>query len=295
MQRGLVGSEMCIRDRYQRRVHGAVEGGVGSEVKLDSFYLSPQIDIASRVSFFCDDYELPILLTDSVYNLFTAKVKAFLRKVDVVLVSELKDPFGIYTFDMSEDTIEAHEEHKIGDIIPLEEYSTANLDAYKEKSADFMFIIDADIASLHRNADEIMGPYRDALASFISGDWEQATDLLELCVGVWPSDGPTKVLQNFIVSYNYTAPEEWRGYRNIDEPLPTEFIQEIQEDNNPEGKTAPTKEAHNTPKPESPTARKKTLIAIEEKEEEDEDVSNQLISTIFQKKKKKKKKKSTLR
>eukprot|EP00831_Metopus_contortus_P045203 TRINITY_DN36221_c0_g1_i2.p2 TRINITY_DN36221_c0_g1~~TRINITY_DN36221_c0_g1_i2.p2 ORF type:complete len:121 (+),score=31.68 TRINITY_DN36221_c0_g1_i2:146-508(+) len=25
MQRGLVGSEMCIRDRYQRRVHGWVE------------------------------------------------------------------------------------------------------------------------------------------------------------------------------------------------------------------------------------------------------------------------------
>eukprot|EP00831_Metopus_contortus_P026587 TRINITY_DN2258_c0_g1_i3.p2 TRINITY_DN2258_c0_g1~~TRINITY_DN2258_c0_g1_i3.p2 ORF type:complete len:109 (+),score=53.83 TRINITY_DN2258_c0_g1_i3:152-478(+) len=25
MQRGLVGSEMCIRDRYQRRVHGTME------------------------------------------------------------------------------------------------------------------------------------------------------------------------------------------------------------------------------------------------------------------------------
>eukprot|EP00831_Metopus_contortus_P022730 TRINITY_DN2044_c0_g1_i4.p2 TRINITY_DN2044_c0_g1~~TRINITY_DN2044_c0_g1_i4.p2 ORF type:complete len:112 (-),score=31.83 TRINITY_DN2044_c0_g1_i4:23-358(-) len=25
MQRGLVGSEMCIRDRYQRRVHGGVQ------------------------------------------------------------------------------------------------------------------------------------------------------------------------------------------------------------------------------------------------------------------------------
>eukprot|EP00831_Metopus_contortus_P056684 TRINITY_DN48721_c0_g1_i1.p4 TRINITY_DN48721_c0_g1~~TRINITY_DN48721_c0_g1_i1.p4 ORF type:complete len:108 (+),score=30.07 TRINITY_DN48721_c0_g1_i1:173-496(+) len=27
MQRGLVGSEMCIRDRYQRRVHGHSEQG----------------------------------------------------------------------------------------------------------------------------------------------------------------------------------------------------------------------------------------------------------------------------
>eukprot|EP00831_Metopus_contortus_P001792 TRINITY_DN10654_c0_g1_i2.p2 TRINITY_DN10654_c0_g1~~TRINITY_DN10654_c0_g1_i2.p2 ORF type:complete len:119 (-),score=31.05 TRINITY_DN10654_c0_g1_i2:50-406(-) len=28
MQRGLVGSEMCIRDRYQRRVHGAAKSEV---------------------------------------------------------------------------------------------------------------------------------------------------------------------------------------------------------------------------------------------------------------------------
>eukprot|EP00831_Metopus_contortus_P010016 TRINITY_DN13875_c0_g1_i1.p2 TRINITY_DN13875_c0_g1~~TRINITY_DN13875_c0_g1_i1.p2 ORF type:complete len:131 (-),score=45.79 TRINITY_DN13875_c0_g1_i1:220-612(-) len=33
MQRGLVGSEMCIRDRYQRRVHGA--DGVEQEYEGD--------------------------------------------------------------------------------------------------------------------------------------------------------------------------------------------------------------------------------------------------------------------
>eukprot|EP00831_Metopus_contortus_P013241 TRINITY_DN15360_c0_g1_i7.p1 TRINITY_DN15360_c0_g1~~TRINITY_DN15360_c0_g1_i7.p1 ORF type:complete len:114 (-),score=34.13 TRINITY_DN15360_c0_g1_i7:40-381(-) len=32
MQRGLVGSEMCIRDRYQRRVHGSYLGGHAIEV-----------------------------------------------------------------------------------------------------------------------------------------------------------------------------------------------------------------------------------------------------------------------
>eukprot|EP00831_Metopus_contortus_P077005 TRINITY_DN7145_c0_g1_i3.p1 TRINITY_DN7145_c0_g1~~TRINITY_DN7145_c0_g1_i3.p1 ORF type:complete len:102 (-),score=21.19 TRINITY_DN7145_c0_g1_i3:185-490(-) len=34
MQRGLVGSEMCIRDRYQRRVHGLAGGSVSNEVRL---------------------------------------------------------------------------------------------------------------------------------------------------------------------------------------------------------------------------------------------------------------------
>eukprot|EP00831_Metopus_contortus_P064211 TRINITY_DN5749_c0_g2_i1.p1 TRINITY_DN5749_c0_g2~~TRINITY_DN5749_c0_g2_i1.p1 ORF type:complete len:273 (-),score=67.71 TRINITY_DN5749_c0_g2_i1:38-856(-) len=36
MQRGLVGSEMCIRDRYQRRVHGDIGMGCGATVEQSS-------------------------------------------------------------------------------------------------------------------------------------------------------------------------------------------------------------------------------------------------------------------
>eukprot|EP00831_Metopus_contortus_P017986 TRINITY_DN1764_c0_g1_i6.p2 TRINITY_DN1764_c0_g1~~TRINITY_DN1764_c0_g1_i6.p2 ORF type:complete len:104 (-),score=6.08 TRINITY_DN1764_c0_g1_i6:164-475(-) len=34
MQRGLVGSEMCIRDRYQRRVHGGIATGNGDQYPI---------------------------------------------------------------------------------------------------------------------------------------------------------------------------------------------------------------------------------------------------------------------
>eukprot|EP00831_Metopus_contortus_P082917 TRINITY_DN9075_c0_g1_i1.p2 TRINITY_DN9075_c0_g1~~TRINITY_DN9075_c0_g1_i1.p2 ORF type:complete len:120 (+),score=41.58 TRINITY_DN9075_c0_g1_i1:115-474(+) len=36
MQRGLVGSEMCIRDRYQRRVHGAFASSAAASLQLQS-------------------------------------------------------------------------------------------------------------------------------------------------------------------------------------------------------------------------------------------------------------------
>eukprot|EP00831_Metopus_contortus_P028061 TRINITY_DN23424_c0_g1_i10.p4 TRINITY_DN23424_c0_g1~~TRINITY_DN23424_c0_g1_i10.p4 ORF type:complete len:122 (+),score=47.72 TRINITY_DN23424_c0_g1_i10:131-496(+) len=39
MQRGLVGSEMCIRDRYQRRVHGR-DGGIFMSEESKIKYLS---------------------------------------------------------------------------------------------------------------------------------------------------------------------------------------------------------------------------------------------------------------
>eukprot|EP00831_Metopus_contortus_P084524 TRINITY_DN961_c0_g1_i2.p1 TRINITY_DN961_c0_g1~~TRINITY_DN961_c0_g1_i2.p1 ORF type:complete len:134 (-),score=33.04 TRINITY_DN961_c0_g1_i2:198-599(-) len=44
MQRGLVGSEMCIRDRYQRRVHG-------SNVELDQLFARLDTNNSGSISY----------------------------------------------------------------------------------------------------------------------------------------------------------------------------------------------------------------------------------------------------
>ena len=254
----------------------AIEGGIGSEIKLDATYISPQIDITSRLAYLCDEFSLQLVISDAVYNFLTAKVKSFLRKIDVIIMSEIKDPLGLCTFDMSEEIVEAQQEdHVIGQLILLEEFSSANIDAYKSKSPDYMFTTDADIAALHKGADEILSPYKEGLAGYISGDWESAGEWIEQVQGISPNDGPSRVLLQLMESYNFAAPEAWKGYRNIDESIPEQVFEEGGEEEKLEKPNEEEANSNTEQKKESNDAKgkhvdtKNQLVAIEEHEEEE--------------------------
>ena len=78
-----------------------IEGAIGSESKIDACYLSPNKTIAERVEDLCHYYDMQILLTEALYNLMSLKARTTLRKIDVILMKESKEHFGIYTFDLS--------------------------------------------------------------------------------------------------------------------------------------------------------------------------------------------------
>ncbi len=59
-----------------------------------------------RIEELCSFYDMQILLTESVYNLMSLKARNTLRKIDVILMNEHKDPLGLYTFDISFDNEE---------------------------------------------------------------------------------------------------------------------------------------------------------------------------------------------
>lgn len=199
----------------------AIEGGIGSEQRLDVTYLSPQIDMATRYCCMCEDYNVPLIISENMYNLFTAKVKGLIRKMDIITTNEIKAPVGVYTFEISEEPLLAPEddERKLGDIILLEEYSTASIEIYKAKSEDYMFTIDADIAQAFPIINEIHDTYKEGLANYISGDWEKAVGFFEQCINSISSDGPSNTLLEFTELYGYKAPFAWKGYRNLDNPL----------------------------------------------------------------------------
>lgn len=44
---------------------------------------------------------MQILVTESHYNLMSLKARNTLRKIDVIVMNESKEPRGIYTFDIS--------------------------------------------------------------------------------------------------------------------------------------------------------------------------------------------------
>ena len=77
----------------------AVEGAVGSEYKIDATYLSPHVNMASRMMSACKQYGVTILLSQAVENILSKHAKARLRHLDTVTVKGSVNIQRIYTYD----------------------------------------------------------------------------------------------------------------------------------------------------------------------------------------------------
>lgn len=52
----------------------SIEGSLGSEYKIDASYLSPHVNMASRLEGATKAYGVPLLIADSVYNLCSTDI-----------------------------------------------------------------------------------------------------------------------------------------------------------------------------------------------------------------------------
>ena len=78
----------------------AVEGAIGSEHKIDVSYLSPHVNMASRLEAATKQYGTDILLSDSIFGLMSEAIKSQCRLVDRVTVKGSQQPVSLYTYDV---------------------------------------------------------------------------------------------------------------------------------------------------------------------------------------------------
>jgi hypothetical protein len=77
----------------------AVEGAVGSNYKIDATYLSPFVNMASRMMSACNQYGISILVTHAFQKLLSPQAQEKLRHVDTVYVKGSSKKNQIYTYD----------------------------------------------------------------------------------------------------------------------------------------------------------------------------------------------------
>ena len=236
-----------------------IEGVIGSEHRLDATYISPHIDIGVKLVGLCDEYKLPIILDDTIYDLFGSDVKKLLRKIDVILINETKIPFNLFTFDIMRESIKVAEDHIIGDIVIPDDSEGVDIEKYKD-DIEYLFGIDADITNFSNGAEELNEYYSNAIGDYLKGSWDIASDFYKECLSKYPSDGPTELIYNFMDSYENKAPPTWKGFRNIDDDSQDTINVEIQKNQ------AESKEE----KKEAKNLVKKQLAIIEETLNEDD-------------------------
>ncbi len=83
----------------------AIEGAIGSEFKIDASYLSPNVNMASRLEAATKQFGVNFLISESLYDVLTPGLQNYCRNIDRVTVKGSNKPLKLYTIDMNLDMI----------------------------------------------------------------------------------------------------------------------------------------------------------------------------------------------
>ncbi len=62
---------------------------------------------------------------------------------------------------------------------------------------------------------DYMSIFASAYKAYKDGNWSEAQSFLTEVLLMKPGDGPTNTLLNFMSNYDFHAPDDWSGYREL--------------------------------------------------------------------------------
>ncbi|KAH7650097.1 membrane associated adenylyl cyclase with 6 transmembrane regions and an adenylyl cyclase domain [Cryptosporidium bovis] len=194
----------------------AIEGAIGSEYKIDASYLSPNVNLSSRLEEATKHYGVYILLSGSVFDMLSLNMKHFCRKIDCVTLKGSKTPIDLYTIDINPELVKSP--------VPIinRKLNKKNQNAIDERSFSKLFT-DNNIKNMRRHIfDGFNRRFNKGLKHYLAGNWHASKFILEKlqedCEKKWKrKDGPTETILDFMKKNNFIKPDYWEGYRIWDE------------------------------------------------------------------------------
>jgi len=190
----------------------AIEGAIGSEIKIEASYLSPHVNIASRLESATKLYRLSVLLSQSFIAGLSGKFQSNCRICDRVTFKGCTDPMYIYHYD----TVPFDELGQTPQnyLELLNATSWAVGEELMENDVLLTEINSALNSSMYFTMREI---YDMAFREYIDGNWQKCKNLLHLWLKKVPGDVLAQVLTENLMAYNFEAPKDWLKYRALKE------------------------------------------------------------------------------
>ena len=148
----------------------AVEGAVGSEYKIDATYLSPHVNMASRMMSATKQYGVTILLSKAVQELLSPTCRNKLRHLDTVYVKGSNVKQQIFTFDAR---------HRGVDFFLLERTAEqADYDA--ESYSPDVWDVDRDLLAMRQHvSNKFIEVFDLGVQKYLAGKWKEAHSTLQ--------------------------------------------------------------------------------------------------------------------
>jgi len=199
----------------------AIEGAIGSEFKIDASYLSPNVNMASRLQGFTKVYGNPLMISEALIRLVTDPISKLCRQIDRVAFSNtLGDSFELFTMDLDDLALKVEKES--GPLSKSQKFKE-KMDRQRRKaerwSDDFdmgQFVKqDEDIKLMRkRYSQEFFTKFKKALLCYENGNWSDAVPLLEELrfYNAGEEDGPTCAILQYMEGHFNEPPPRWAGY-----------------------------------------------------------------------------------
>ena len=184
----------------------AIEGSIGSKVKVDASYLSPHVNTAARLESATKQFQRFLLMSEAfVFNL-SGTHKSKTRRADVVVFKGAQEPMSVYVYDRR--TIE----------VPAAAECDALVAELKRASAGLNMPVEIDEVERALKSGRrtyVRRIYDMAFKKYVSGRWPEASCLFRLWLTCFPGDATGRLVLDFIESQRGQAPPDWAGFRRL--------------------------------------------------------------------------------
>uniref|UniRef100_A0A7S0VFA6 Guanylate cyclase domain-containing protein n=1 Tax=Hemiselmis tepida TaxID=464990 RepID=A0A7S0VFA6_9CRYP len=187
----------------------AVECAIGSDLKVDASYLSPNVNLASRLQAATKQYGVEILISGQTHSLFSPSVQAMCRQVDRVTLKGTVHPMDLFTYDVPATTVDG--------ISVVDDHIISSPDTTHQL---FFSALQPALSDRFRQQ------FSAAMELYLGGhdgsqaDWKRASQILsQLCNQSGPRDGPSQAIRSYIkrrARPDGSAPQNWKGYRALE-------------------------------------------------------------------------------
>mmetsp|Transcript_2013 Transcript_2013/g.4551 ORF Transcript_2013/g.4551 Transcript_2013/m.4551 type:complete len:242 (+) Transcript_2013:3-728(+) len=196
----------AVRLGYGLHYGWAVECAIGSDLKVDTSYISSHVNLATRLEEATKHYGVSILISGQTHGLLSPYIQSLCRLVDKVVVKGTIHPFELYTYD-----------------VPVSSSSSAISDFFATNPSitNPQFFA----ALTPSTTPEFKTRFAEAIDCYLGGpdgseaDWPKACAMLTWCLELKPKDGPCLAIIGDIerkAKSDGNCPSTWRGFRLLD-------------------------------------------------------------------------------
>jgi class 3 adenylate cyclase len=185
----------------------AIEGAIGSKVKIDASYLSPHVNIASRLEAATKQYRVPLLMSEAFFTGLSGANQATCRRVDRVIFKGSTDPMQIYHQDVEPLSNLTTPSSNHINLVAMTSWDEDTENDYRGLIRDAQSKIESDNEMAHRDLfDSLMNAYLDK-------EWTMCKIYSHLWVKKWPGDRIVVALIEELSRYNFVCPDDWQCHK----------------------------------------------------------------------------------
>ncbi len=192
-----------IQMGFGMHVGWAIEGAIGSDLKIDATYLSPHVEMSDRLEAASKIFKAKLNMSHWLINLATPDLKQHLRAIARIRCDGVPVPLTVYTFDVT------NSDKNFGFVV--------NTSDERMKCRPLTNWNDEEFKSIQRNIDPAFKiAFRSAFDSFIHGDWSEAKLNFNSCLALNCEDGPSRYITTLMSIHDSKPPHTWDGTHYLD-------------------------------------------------------------------------------